>query len=166
MNSEALDYLRRHSGLSLSEEGVFFFHGQVVPNPRVQALFHSGLEVRPDGDVTLTVGSQWAYVSCAGVARFIDSVGVTAEGLVISLRGHERAVSANPFLGISPDERFYFWEAKKGPPAVFTRSAHQQLAGLLSNCVAGRLKLNLASHDVPVITLRRNPRAHEVFEEL
>ena len=163
MNAEALDYLRRHSGLSLSTDGVFYFHGEIVPNTRVQALFHAGLEVRADGDVTLTVGSQWAYVACDGVARFIDSVGVSDEGLVLTVRGRGRSVNSDPILGVGPDERFYLWEGESGLPAVLTRTAHQQLAGLLSESVAGQLILMLAGREVPVITLRRNPRAHEVF---
>jgi hypothetical protein len=166
MNSEALDFLRRHSGLSLSAQGVFSFHGEVVPNTRVQVLFHEGLEVRADGDVTLTVGSQWAFVSCDGVARFVDSVGVTSAGLFASLKGGGRARCESPALAYGPDERFYLWMDVAGPPALLMRSAHQQLAGLLKENSSGGLALPLAASELHVRTIARAPGPHEGVEGL
>ena len=161
MNSEALDFLRRHSGLSLSVEGVFTFQGQVVPNARVQALFHEGLEVRADGDVTLTVGDQWAFVSCDGVARFVDSLGVSHGGLYASLKGRGRSRCDDPVLAYAPDERFYLWTDATDIPAVLLRDAHQQLAGLLKDGGSGDLVLPLHQGELRVTTVSRAPGAHE-----
>ena len=166
MDPEALEYLRRHSGLTLSAAGVFSFRGAVVPNSRVQDLFHAGLEVRDDGDVTLTVGAQWAYVTCAGAARFVDSLGVVGAGLSLSLKGGRRLVSSAPVIAYGPDERFYIWSEPEASPCVLTRAAHQQLAGLLEERVAGSLSLSLAGREVPVLTLRRTPDAHEVVGDV
>lgn len=166
MESEALDFLRRHSGLSLSVDGVFSFHGQVVPNARVQVLFHEGLQVRPNGEVTLTVGSQWAFVSCEGLARFVESIGVTGGELFVSLKGHGRAPCAEPALAYGPDERFYLWTGPAEPPAVLMRSAHQQLAGLLREDESGELVLPLDGSSVSVKTVSRRPGANEGVSSL
>ena len=166
MNSEALDFLRRHSGLSLSVDGIFSFHGQVVPNARVQVLFHEGLEVRSDGDVTLTVGSQWAFVACAGVARFVDSIGVAGGELFASVKGRKRARCSEPVLACGPDERFYLWTAPPEPPAVLLRSAHQQLAGMLQESDSGELVLQLDDVALRVRTVTRRPGAHEGVDSL
>ena len=123
MDTETVDYLRRNSGLRLTREGVFIFHGDVVPNPRVQTLFHSGLDIETEGDVTLTVGEQWAYVECDGVARFIDWFDMSGDALHVLLKGGARSRCTEPHLGYGPDERFYLWQDPEAFPAVAARKA-------------------------------------------
>ncbi len=124
---EVLDALRRNSGIGLAPDGGFTLHGAPVANPRVQALFHRGLAVRPDGDVVLTVGARWCYVSCAGVARFVVSVRLTAAGLVARLEGGAVRTARHPIVGYGPDDRLYLWLTPEDPPALLLRAAHQDL---------------------------------------
>ncbi len=158
-----LEALREASGIALTVDGVFRYRGDRVPNDRVQALFHRGLKVRPDGRVTLHVGRQWCYVEAAGVARFVEGLSVTAETVRLRLRsGEALSVAPSAFaLGVAPDERFYVWAPREAPPAVLLRGAHQQLAGLLDVRV-GRdgedaLILPVGDADVPVLTLPEVP---------
>ena len=131
MDPELLEALRRNSGLRLDSEGRFFFHERPVENQRVQALFHRHLEVRDDGDVTLTVGSQWAYVVCETVAYFVDSMKWNEAGLEVRFRHQEGAVVIEPWLGFDPVGRCYLWTTATARPAILVRSAHQMLASLL-----------------------------------
>ena len=137
VDPEILETLRRNSGLSLSIDGVFYFQGDVVPNPRVQDLFHRGLSVRDDGDVTLKVGEIWAYVKAAGVARFITALKPGAAGLVLRWRDLSEGGAEQPFIGIASDDRFYLWENQAAKPAILLRSAHQALAECLEEGEGG-----------------------------
>ena len=107
MEPELLEALRRNSGLRLDSEGRFFFHDRPVENERVQTLFHRHLAVTQDGDVTLTVGEQWAYVECEAVAQFVDTIGSSGAGLKIRFRHREDSVVGEPWLGFAPDGRCY-----------------------------------------------------------
>ncbi len=156
MDRELLDALRRNSGLRLDRDGDFFFHDRPVENPRVQRLFHRHLEVRADGDVTLTVGPQWAYVACETVARFVDAMALEEGALKARLRHGDVVSSSAPRLGFAPDDRCYVWLTEDGPPAVLTRAAHQALASLLEER-GDELVLPLTGGDVVVATLGRPP---------
>lgn len=131
--TEVLDALRRNSGIGLTRDGGFTLHDAPVPNMRVQALFHRGLTVRPDGDVVLTVGSRWCYVSCAGVARFVVSVRLTPAGLVARLKGGAVFTAPDPVIGYGPDDRIYLWLTPEDPPALLLRAAHQDLLGRVAD---------------------------------
>ncbi|MCA9518166.1 MAG: hypothetical protein KC635_24680, partial [Myxococcales bacterium] len=123
MDEAALEALRRNSGLSLSDEGVFSFHGSEVPNPRVQALFHRGLAVRDDGEVTLSIGGKWAYVAVATVARFVSGLAARAGQLEARFLGDViRAVAPDAFA-IGPDDRVYAWFDGDPVPAKLLRPA-------------------------------------------
>jgi hypothetical protein len=131
VDDEALEQLRRHSGLSLDRDGTFFFQGERVPNKRVQDAFHRGLALRPDGDVTLHLGNVWAYVSCVGVARFVTRLRRDDETLVVTYRcGSRRRVKA-PCVATGPGDRIYLWEAGTLGPAILQRVAHDAIAGWL-----------------------------------
>lgn len=156
MDPELLDALRRNSGLRLDRDGDFFFHDRPVENSRVQGLFHRHLEVRADGDVTLTVGTQWAYVACETVARFIEAMALEAGALKVRLRHGEEVSASAPRLGFAPDGRCYVWLSDDGPPAVLTRPAHQSLASLLVER-GDTLALPLADADAVVETLDSAP---------
>lgn len=124
MDEATLEALRRNSGLSLSKDGVFSFHGAEVPNPRVQALFHRGIAVRGDGEVTLEIGGRWAYVATEGVARFVSGLSVLAARVEARFLGATiRAVVPDAF-GIAPDDRVYGWFDGEPVPAKLLRSAH------------------------------------------
>jgi hypothetical protein len=161
MDPEALELLRRNSGLRLTAEGVFTFRGDVVPNPRVQTLFHGCLGIREDGDVTLTVGEQWAYVACESVARFVDHLDVTGPELIATIRGQGTERCTEPTLGYGPDERFYLWVDGSAYPAVLARGAHQQLAGILASREEGALELPVEGSCLPIEDLERAPRPHD-----
>jgi hypothetical protein len=161
MDAEALEFLRRHSGLRLTAEGVFTFQGDVVPNPRVQTLFHGCLGIRDDGDVTLTVGAQWAFVQCDGVARFVDHLDVAGRALVVTVRGQGTERCAEPTLAYGPDERFYLWADESAYPAVLARVAHQQLAGILASQVEGDLALPVSGSRLTIEHLEMAPKPHE-----
>ena len=128
MDPEWLDALRRNSGLRLTADGQFRFKDAPVPHPRVQRLFHQGIRVLEDGQVTLTVGEQWAYVSCEGVARFVERVATHGEGLLLSFLGGDELCSSEPRIAAGPDDRLYLWIADDAPPAVLLRAAHQRLS--------------------------------------
>jgi hypothetical protein len=156
MDPELLEALRRHSGLRLDSEGRFFFHDRPVENQRVQALFHRHLTVQADGDVTLTVGEQWAYVDCETVGRFVDSLRFTEGRLEVRLRHDPASVTAEPWLGFDSEGRCYLWLTMSGPPAILVRSAHQALASLLEE-VDGEMVLPLKSGPRPVRALAATP---------
>ena len=124
MDPELLEALRRDSGLRVDRDGRFFFHERPVENTRVQGLFHRHLEVRADGEVTLTVGAQWAYVACETVASFVDALAVDDGQLTARLRDGRRVVTPSPRLGFAPDGRCYVWLGEGRPPAVLARAAH------------------------------------------
>ena len=156
MDPQLLDALRRNSGLRLDGDGRFFFHERSVDNDRVQRLFHRHLAVRGDGDVTLTVGSQWAFVACETVARFVVWIALEDGRLRVRLRHGEEAVADGPRLGFAPDGRCYVWLTEGGFPAVLMRSAHQALGSLLEE-LDGALVLPLSCGAVPVATLECTP---------
>ena len=156
MDPELLEALRRNSGLRLDSEGRFFFHDRPVENQRVQALFHRHLEVRDDGDVTLTVGTQWAYVDCETVAYFVDAMKWSEAGLEVRFRHQERAVVVEPWLGFDPAGRCYLWATPNARPAILVRSAHQMLASLLEER-DGTMVLPLSGAPRAVATLVKSP---------
>ena len=158
MDPEILEALRRNSGLRLDASGVFRFHQRPVQNPRVQDLFHRGLAVREDGEVTLTVGTQWAYVACDGVARFVARLRVDDEGLLLLLRGHEAELRCErPVVGFGPDGRCYVWPADDAAPALLLRTAHHQLTELLAERDEGGVELPLPGGGVLVQELPVSP---------
>lgn len=159
MDPAWLEALRRNSGLRLTVEGDFLFQEGPVPNSRVQELFHRGLSLRDDGEVILTVGEQWAYVQCDGVARFVDGLRVTDDVLRVQWRGDGEGACADPALGYGPDARFYLWEADGAWPAILSRRAHQQLAELLREDGSGAPVLQLGSLSLAVVALDRAPAA-------
>ncbi|MDP6945484.1 MAG: hypothetical protein QF464_15150 [Myxococcota bacterium] len=148
--------MRRNSGLRVDGDGCFFFHDRPVENPRVQRLFHQHLAVREDGEVTLTVGSQWAYVACETVARFVEAISLEGGRLKARLRGGEQVVADAPQLGFAPDGRCYVWLSAGAPPAVLTRSAHQALVSLLVER-SDRLVLPVTPAPSAVVTLACAP---------
>ncbi|MGM0575685.1 MAG: hypothetical protein ACQEXJ_08145 [Myxococcota bacterium] len=147
-----LEALRRNSGLRVDAEGTFLYHGDRVPHPRVQDLFHRGLAVREDGDVTLTVGHMWAYVEVEAVARFVDHLEAGDGGLYVRTRIDEDVRRCpDPRLGFAPDGRFYLWEDEDTWPAVLTRKAHHELGALLDEDREGRPFLDLGGGEGLVI---------------
>ena len=156
MEPELLEALRRNSGLRLDSEGRFFFHDRPVENERVQALFHRHLAVTQGGDVTLTVGEQWAYVECETVALFVDTIGSSRAGLRIRFRHREESVVGEPWLGFAPDGRCYLWLEPEGPPAILVRGAHQALASLLED-QGGAMILPLTTGPRAVLALEAVP---------
>jgi hypothetical protein len=156
MDPELLEALRRDSGLRLDAEGRFFFHERPVENQRVQALFHRHLAVKSDGDVTLMVGEQWAYVVCETVAHFVDAMRWRDGLLELRFRHEADAVTGEPWLGFDPRGRCYVWLDPSGPPAVLVRSAHQALASLLEDR-DGQMVLPLPSGPRVVRTLSQTP---------
>ncbi len=79
MDPVELDHLRRHSGLRIDRLGNWWFRGKRVEHPRVQALFHRGLEVTDQG-LVLRVGPQWAFVETVDdTAWFVERL--DADGL-------------------------------------------------------------------------------------
>mgnify|MGYP001060598566 CR=1 FL=1 len=158
MEPELLEALRRNSGLRLDSEGRFFFHERLVENERVQALFHRSLEVRSNGEVTLKVGEQWAYVDCTSVAHFVESIRRDAEHLVVRYRHKEGETPVDPRLAFGPDGRCYLWSSIDGPPAILGRAAHGALVTLLAE-KEGQVVLPLLSEHRPVELLSERPKA-------
>jgi hypothetical protein len=137
VDAQALELLRRNSGLSLDGDGTFFFKGEIVPNPRVQQLFHRGLDIRPSGEVTLSLGKVWAYVKTAGVARFVTSLVKNDRWVEIHLQDGVALKSECPRVVMGPANRFYLWEEADSYPAILLRRAHHELATLLEERVVG-----------------------------
>jgi hypothetical protein len=152
MTPEALEIVRRKSGIGLTSEGEFTYQGSKVANPRVQALFHRGLEVRSNGEVTLTVGKVWAYVSCVGVARFVDGFRLGDNLLHLRFRDGTTSESRRPVFGVGAGDRIYVWPEVGATPAVFSRSAHTQLAGMLESRQED-LGLTLGENWCPLVML-------------
>lgn len=165
MEDEALELIRRNSGLRLDAQGRFHFQGGPVESERVQALFHRGLSVRSDGEVILTVGTQWAYVACDGVARFIERLRASAEGLFVTLRGDaDGRLWRSPRVAFAPDGRCYVWDGEGGPPAVLLRAAHHAVATQIREDAHGHPVLWAAGLAIPVGSLSRVPRADEAYD--
>ncbi len=154
MDPEWLEALRRKSGLALSREGVWLYHGRPVDNPRVQAMFHRGVAVRADGEVTLSVGRMWAYVESDGPVFFVRAVaGLDSPEPTVRLLG-ERVLPLVPraegaaatVAGWGPDERLYLWIDGLAGPAICLREAHQALIGRIEERDGGHA-LDLGSGD-------------------
>lgn len=126
MDEATLETMRRQSGLTLTRDGELMYGGRPVQHPRVVDLFHRGIEVRADGDVTLTVGRAWCYLAVEGVARF--GMRLAADRLTL-LDGRELA-PAECGVAYGPDDRFYVWHPSLRGPVVLLREAHQALAGV------------------------------------
>lgn len=161
LDPEVLEALRRNSGIRLSWDGVFMYLESKVPNPRVQGMFHQGLSVRDDGEVVLHVGHMWCYVACEGVARFVDHIQLDEGGARLMVRSRHQAEAApveaaGLTLGAAPDERFYLWLEPGAPPAVVTRPAASQLAGILE-LRGERAGLEVGETWCPVVELARAP---------
>jgi len=160
LDPEVLEALRRNSGLTLGGEGVWRYHGSKVPHPRVQKLFHEGVEVRDDGEVVLHVGRLWCYVACDSVARFVDGIAFHADSGGFSARmKHGPVVAADvpPQLAFGPDERLYVWLPGQ-EVACFTRGAHQEVVGHLEPTDDDRgVELVIGSHRWPLPTLDEVP---------
>ena len=160
MDAEALELLRRNSGLSLDVDGTFLFKGEIVPNPRVQQLFHRGLSIRPSGEVTLSLGKVWAYVNTAGVARFVTSWVKNDSWVDIHLRHGEILKSVRPRVVMGPGNRFYLWGEEGSYPAILLRRAHQQLAAMLEERVEGDVEtygFPLAKDWIRIEAMERSP---------
>lgn len=175
LNPDVLDALRRKSHLTLSRDGAWRFHDTDVAHPRVQALFHLGLEVdQARQEVLLHVGKLWCYVKCETVARFVDGIRFSSDGRVrLRLRhGMSWESSRFPPLAYGTDGRFYAWLAldeaatvtwaEGGRPkltpsslvAVCSRAVHQQLAGRLFESAEGHgLELRQGGRAWPVVQL-------------
>lgn len=133
LGPEALEALRRRSGVALTADGELLYLGRPIANERVVELFNRGLDVREDGEVTLTVGRFWCYPDVAGVARFVRRIRPDPDGGVATLAsGHELPLAGSA-IGYGPDDRFYVWfEGVRGPARVL-REAHQALIGLVAD---------------------------------
>ncbi len=141
MDPERLEAIRRNSGLALTADGIWMWGTRPVENPRVQAMFHRGVDVRPDGEVTLSVGQMWAYVACPGPAFFVQTVGrkasdgdsptAGADPMLRLLGEREVPLFAEahplPVAGWGADERLYLWVHGVGGVAICLRDAHQAL---------------------------------------
>ena len=156
MNADALEYLRRNSGLSLDSEGVFYSMGQKVPNDRVQQLFHEGIAVLESGDVTLTLGRVWAYVKPRTVARFVTGLKIDGDNLNLFTINGARSTSDSPRVGMAPDNRFYLWEHETAYPSILLRQAHHELAELLEER-DGDIGFVLGQHWVSIQELSTAP---------
>lgn len=133
VDTTALEALRRRSGIAVSRDGELTYLGRPVANDRVVELFHRGLDVRADGEVTLSVGRFWCYPEVAGVARFVCRIRATEAGGVATLAsGHELPLAGSA-IGYGPDDRFYVWLEGLVGPAIVLREAHQVLVGLMAD---------------------------------
>ncbi len=135
MDEATLEALRRGAGLAVDVEGCFTMAGRPVEHPRVQRLFHAGLALRADGEVTLTVGPWWCYVAVARTAFFVEALrrregcagaweAVLAGGRAVALEG--------AVFGYGPDDRIYLWSDGLAGPAILLRPAHMQAAAALA----------------------------------
>ena len=156
LEPEALEILRRNSGIGLTADGVFTYEGRPLENPRVQALFHRGLAVREDGEVTLTVGHMWAYVAADGVASFVRTLREDGDAARAELlTGEARDAREMTLAYAASDDRFYAWFAGGPGPARLLWEAHQVLAGR----VADGPSVQLGGATLPVTTLAHAPAA-------
>lgn len=164
---EWLEALRRNSGLSLTRDGVWMYGGRPVENPRVQSMFHRGVAVREDGEVTLSVGRMWAYVKTDGPAFFVRAVrdlstGTPSAGLLGEREVPLERVAA---AGWGPDDRLYLWFAGLGGPrasatvAACLRDAHQALSERLEEHGAGHALELGGDRRIPLAMLAAIPSA-------
>jgi hypothetical protein len=92
-------------------------------------MFHRGVAVREDGDVTLAVGRMWCYVRALGPAFFVRAVHLGDDaGPRARLLGERELALAGSVAGWGPDERLYLWFPGLAGPAICLREAHQALA--------------------------------------
>lgn len=160
---EWLEALRRNSGLSLTRDGVWMYGALPVESPRVQAMFHQGVAVRDDGEVTLSVGRMWAYVKTDGPAFFVRAViGLDGRPAAMRLLGDREAPLASASIaGWGPDDRLYLWLSGLAPrevPAVCLREAHQVLAAHVEERERGHV-LALGDLTLPLVMLAEIPAA-------
>ena len=156
MAAEALEFIRRNSGLTLDAQGRFHSAGVRVANDRVNALFHRNLDIRENGDVTLTLGEVWAYVNTETVARFVTALHRNEDLLIISFVDGRSVEAEDPRICAGPDNRLYLWETPDAYPSVLLRSAHSALAELLEEREQ-RIGFQLGEKWVVVAELEKSP---------
>ena len=160
---ERLEALRRNSGLALDAEGRWRYASGFVENERVSEMFHRGVAVRRDGEVTLSVGKMWAYVKCEGPAFFVRAVrkagadGDKVVGAVVELAGGREVALAGATFGWGPDERLYVWLHGVDGPALLLRSAHQGLLAGLEESAGGGLRLIAGGESFEVARIPARP---------
>jgi hypothetical protein len=64
MAVDALENLRRSSGISVDREGRVLHQGELMTHSGVHRTFAAGLDVDARGEAIVHVGPQWAYVQC------------------------------------------------------------------------------------------------------
>ncbi|MFT7581837.1 MAG: hypothetical protein ACI9MR_003515 [Myxococcota bacterium] len=156
LDPAVLEALRRNSGVHVTRDGVFEFHGRPVDNTRVRALFHSGLVVRDDGEVILTVGAMWAYVTCDSAARFVRALDDRDGVLTSRLLDGTMLTTDAPVVAYGPDDRFYLWLDATEHPAIALREAHQFLASRGQE--GGAIKLGGAEWPIHMLEAVPTPR--------
>lgn len=168
ISPDELEALRRNSGIALSSDGVWRYRDARVPHPRVQELFHRGLELRADGQIILNVGKYWCYVTCESVARFVDGITLRpAEGTFSArLKGGFKVVAERPpRIAFDPDSRLFVWLPGQ-PVAVLTQQAHNAIIGHMDVSDQGQLELALGRVSWPVASLSATPEPDATFAGL
>jgi hypothetical protein len=128
MDPEKLEWFRRNSRVGLKADGQWTFDGQLVENPRVQNLFHRGLQINEDGEATLHVGTQWCYLEeVEDTLFFVENLHIEAQQMHLRLAGG--ATEALPFDTLThKDGAVLYCRLSNGHKARLLRAAYQALA--------------------------------------
>ena len=150
--AEALELLRRQSGLRLDRDAVWWLRDQRVPNERVCELFHRGLRVDAVGEVRLTVGEQWAYVDAEETVWFVRRVREETDGqmtLVLSDGAEEALDPAG--LSLFGDQDLYVRVKDGRSSARLLRTAYHHLVHHLDVNPSGEITFRYRGRRYPVL---------------
>jgi len=141
LTPERLDFLRRNSKVALDREGRWSMDGKPVEHPRVQRLFHRGVEVA-DGGFKLRVGQQWCWIQfIADTAFFVEKARVDGDTVVLTL-ADETEETLDPSTLTQGGEIDLYCTLSGGRRARFLRSALAALEPVLTS-VDGALAVRL-----------------------
>lgn len=137
---DASAHMSRNSGLSLDKEGRWRHEGDLITHERTLAALNRGLHVRPDGQVTVRVGPQWAFVRVDVAPYFVRNLrfvgdnggrGEPPQHVELLLSDETREVLDPESLTLVGDGELYCGVKGHSTVARFLRAAYHNLVPLL-----------------------------------
>ena len=157
---ELLEMLRRQSGLGLDRDGRWHIRGEPITHERTLETLHKGLDVRDDGQITVSVGDQWAYVDVEDTAFVVRNIrpipaqtATAPDSVELILNGSRRENLDPTTLHITGDGALYCRVLGGRTRARFLRPAYHNLLPFLTEVEApgGGYALQLTQGLYPIV---------------
>lgn len=152
---EALELVRRASGLRLDRHGRFWLRDAPITHARTLAALHAGMaQHEATSEPIVRVGHEWAYVEVEDTLLFVVGVEGPPEAMVLRLSSGEREPLVPSALSLRGEDTLYARVRGGELRARFLSAAWQTLAAHLALDDAGGPILRLGAVSAP---LARDP---------